>query len=215
MDLRKIIIGRGWPNPEAMAAAAVAHAAVLAWLALHPAVPVPKDESSALTVRLLPPPSEPAPSEEPDAAPPPEAALPAEAAPPEETARPREAAPADEPSEIVAPPAEKPKKPGKPSSQRAPARREHRRQKPEEDKSPSAYANEGAQEVAERTAVYSVSVGAGGIVESVTLARSSGAARFDAAGVSMIRNAMTFDPPPPGSASVAMIVTINFSPDAR
>jgi len=201
-----------------MAAAVAVHAAVIAGLIAHPAASDRRRESTTLRVALV--------------APPPEPASPAEAAPPNEApatadgdtlespgqpgssdpASSAETAPPNAPTAPAVAGAEKPKKPGKPRAHadRPPAGPPPR--KPTEDESAGVYGSEGTQRLAEGTAAYKVLVGEGGAVESIALMRSSGVASYDAAGVTMIRTAMTFDPPKPPSGTVATIVTISFSP---
>lgn len=188
---------RGWPSPDAIAAAVAAHAAVVAWLAAQPMAAAVRDHSVALTVRLVAPPANPVPSAAPSPAPAP-APAPAQA---------------DGDGAAPEPPAAKPKSLAKPSAHPRPAHRERPRQKPETEPSTDVYTREGTQELPQGTAVYQVLVGGGGMIEGIALARSSGTPSYDAAGVAMIRNSMTFDPPPADSpGAVAMLVTIHFSP---
>ena len=184
---------RGWPSPDAVAAAVAVHAAVLAWLVAHPTASLVRDHPAALTVRLVAPPADPTSP----AAPAPAAAQP------------------DGRERRSEPPAAKPKSLGKPSAHARRSQGERTRQKRKEEPSRGVYTREGSEEAAQGTAVYQVLVGSGGTIQSIVLARSSGTPSYDAAGVAMIRNSMTFDPPPAGSpGAVAMIVTINFSPAA-
>jgi outer membrane biosynthesis protein TonB len=182
-----VIAQRGWPSAEAIAAAVASHGAVIAWLIAHPVAAAPREERTALSVALV--------------APPPDPVSPAETAQPSELAAP------------VVPDADTPKRLGKPRSQSAPSHPKRRPQKPNEDESAGVYSSEGTQELPQGTAAYRVLVGNGGMIESIALMRSSGVAAYDAAGETMIRNSMTFDPPPVRSSdTVATIVTISFSP---
>jgi TonB family protein len=121
------------------------------------------------------------------------------------------------PDEATAPAlagADQPKKPSKPRSRSDPPLSKPPPPKPRQGEAAGVYSSEGTQELPEGTAAYRVTVGNGGAVQSIVLMRSSGVASYDAAGVAMIRNAMTFDPPPgraPGTAT--KIVTISFSPE--
>ncbi len=121
-----------------------------------------------------------------------------------------------QPNELTAPAvpgADKPKTLSKPSSHPALSHSKRSPQKPKKEEEAGVYTSEGTQELPQGTAVYQVVVGTGGTIQSIVLARSSGVPSYDAAGVTMIRNSMTFDPPPAGSpGAIPMIVTINFSP---
>jgi outer membrane biosynthesis protein TonB len=219
--LRKVIAQGGWPSPEAIAAAVAAHAAVIAWLIAHPAASHLREESTTLSVALV--------------APPPGAASPAETAQPNESSapapaggdepkslsKPRSSDPASpaetaQPNELTAPAvadADKTKRLTKPRSHSEPSHIKPR-PKPKEDASTGVYGSEGTQELPEGTAAYRVFVGNGGAIQDVVLMRSSGDASYDAAGVTMIRDSMTFDPPRDrASGTVATIVTISFSPE--
>lgn len=174
----------------------------------HPAASVPRDESTALTVHLV-------------AAPPPDPVSPAEPEPTQPNAEPERAQPNVQPEPAqpnalntpAVPGADKPKRLSKPSSHPAPLHTKRTPRKPKKEEEAGVYTSEGAQELPQGTAVYQVFVGTGGTIQSIVLARSSGVPSYDAAGVTMIRNSMMFDPPPAGSpGAIPMIVTINFSP---
>jgi TonB family protein len=204
-----------------MAAAVAAHAAVIAWLVARPAPAVVREESTAVSVALV--------------APPPGLASPAEPAQPNESTTPADVG-ADQPEKPGEPPASDPTSPAEPaqpdqSTAPAAAGADHPKKrskprphsdasaakppppKPKQDHSAGVYSSEGAQELPEGTAAYQVVVGTGGVIRSIVLMRSSGVASYDAAGVAMIRNAMTFDPPARSSATAARTVTISFSPE--
>jgi len=203
-----------------MAAAVAVHAAIIAWLTAHPAASERRQESITLRVALVAPPPEPASPAEtapPDEAP---APAPADGDKPEspgqpgssDPASPAETAPPNAPTAPAVAGAEKPKKPGKPRAHSDRPDASPPPRKPKEGESAGVYGSEGTQRLPEGTAAYKVLVGQGGAVQSVALMRSSGVASYDAAGVTMIRTAMAFDPPNRPSGTVATIVTIRFSP---
>ena len=169
-----------------MAAAVAAHAAIIAGLIAPPALPERREESTTLSVALV--------------APPPEPASPTETAQPNAPTAPAVAA------------AGQSKRPGKPRSHSDPSHASPPPQKPEEDESPGVYGSAGTQRLPEGTAAYRVVVGRDGAVQSIVLMRSSGVTSYDAAGVTMIRTTMRFDPPARSSGNAATIVTISFSP---
>ena len=123
------------------------------------------------------------------------------ASPPADTAR---AEPADEPAAApaVASANEPPAKPR--SLPRPPA------PKPAPPRAAESEAMTVAHAFVAGTAVYDVALDAGGGVAAVKLLQSSGTAAFDAAGETMIRTAMGFDPP---AQPTAFTVTIRFTPE--
>jgi TonB family protein len=206
--------GYGAPEPKALLAAALLHAVVLGLplLPLRNGAPDRPREPRALPVSILFIPDEEPPPEdsvaEADAAAADEAAAappaPQEAAPASPPADAARAEPADEPAAALAA-ASANAPPAKPRSlPRPPA------PKPEPPRAAESEAMAVAHAFVAGTAVYDVALGAGGGVAAVKLLQSSGTAAFDAAGETMIRTALGFDPP---AQPTAFTVTIRFTPE--
>lgn len=208
--------------------AALLHVAAIGWLTVpsrHDPVPVRKPDSIPVVVALVAPP-EPIPLAAPEP-------VIADAQPAQD---PQEALPADgeaRPGEPL-PGATSPASPQK-SAEAAPAKAKRprtiaRADRPK-DRAPGKPAQseasrgnvsvapdggEASQQLHEEVAVYDVLVGAGGSVQAIRLARSSGISGYDEAGERMIRNTMTFAPPRSASSDdTVMVVTIRFSPEER
>ncbi len=219
---------RGWPRFSAIIIAALLHAIVLGRLMLGPHDPPAVRQPDSVRVTLVgepepeaarpPPPAPSVPESEP-------AEHPVEAPAADAVASPTDLSPAPAPPRPAPKPAEaaggrprrprviahavpaKPKPPQKPAPPEAPSTTASA--VPDADQAPRRTFDE-------RAAVYDVLVGAGGSVEAVRLARSSGMAGYDEAGERMIRGGMAFAPPDPASpGGTVMVVTIRFSPEER
>ncbi len=222
-------LGRGWPRFSAIIIAALLHAIVLGRLmpGRHdpPAVQQPESLRVTLVGEPRPEAAQPSPPPAPSAPEPEPAEHPAEAPAADAVASPADLSLAAAPPRPAPKPAEVARgRPRRPHvvAHAAPAKPKPA-EKPAPTEAPSASASAAPdadqaprQTLGERAAVYDVLVGAGGSVEAVRLARSSGIAGYDEAGERMIRGGISFAPPDSASPDGrVMVVTIRFSPEER